>query len=147
VHADGTATLASTDEVAFRSVLEFLKNRTGHDFSRYKRNTVVRRLARRMQLAHMETVADYVRYLGEKSDEIRQLFDDLLITVTTFFRDPEAWSALRARVIVPLVERTGAAEQIRVWVPGCATGEEAYSLAILFEEEFHRRGTRGDFVI
>ncbi len=73
-------------------------------------------------------------------DEVRALFDDLLITVTTFFRDPDAWEALRLQVVVPLVARADATEPMRVWVPGCATGEEAYSLAMLFREEISRRG-------
>jgi chemotaxis methyl-accepting protein methylase len=91
---------------------------TGHDFSKYKRNTVLRRLARRMQLTHSARIADYLAHLRETPEEARRLFNDLLITVTTFFRDPEAWSTLAQKIIAPLVERTGANEQLRVWVPG-----------------------------
>src|SRR6185312_1250742 len=77
----------------------------------------------------------------------QSLFDDLLISVTTFFRDPAAWEALRLQVVVPLVERAEANQPIRIWVPGCASGEEAYTLAILFREEISRRDVHCDIVI
>ena len=84
----------------------------------------------------------YLALLRENPEEIQALFDDLLISVTTFFRDPAAWEALRMQVVVPLVERAPVDEPFRVWVPGCATGEEAYTLAILFREELSRRDIR-----
>jgi chemotaxis methyl-accepting protein methylase len=135
------------ENAALKRVLDVMKGRTGHDLSKYKRNTVLRRVARRMQLTHSARIANYLAHLRETPEEARRLFNDLLITVTTFFRDPEAWSALALKIIAPLVERTGASEQLRVWVPGCATGEEAFTLAILFEEEFARREMTGDLVI
>jgi two-component system CheB/CheR fusion protein len=144
---EGDREMAEAESRALERVLDLLKSRTGHDFSMYKRATVLRRLARRMQLAHCASIADYLEYLRDNVEEARRLFDDLLISVTTFFRDPEAWAALSTQVIAPLVERAGANEQLRVWVPGCATGEEAFTLAILFEEEFARRGTHGEIVI
>jgi two-component system, chemotaxis family, CheB/CheR fusion protein len=135
------------DNVALSRVLELLKQRTGHDFSKYKQTTVARRLVRRMQLSQCARIDDYLTYLRENADESRKLLADLLITVTTFFRDPEAWTALAETVIGPLVERVGSEQQLRAWVAGCATGEEAYTLAILFEEESARRQIRSNFTI
>lgn len=134
-------------ERALRHILEMLRKRTGHDFSRYKRGTVLRRMARRMQLSHRTTVAEYQEYLDKNVEEVQALFDDLLITVTTFFRDSTAWQALQTQVIGPLVELAEPDEPIRVWVPGCATGEEAYTLAILFQEEIERRKVDRNFTI
>ena len=131
--------IPDAEEHALRCLLELLRKRTGHDFSHYKRNTVLRRLARRMQLSGRVTIADYLEYVQKDTEEARTLFDDFLISVTTFFRDPQAWLALQAQVIGPLLEKTGPEEQIRVWVAGCSTGEEAYTLAILFQEEIERR--------
>ncbi len=135
------------DEAPLRRIFELVRARTGHDFSRYKRTTIMRRLARRMQLNHRLSLPDYLSYLQGDPEEVRALFDDLLITVTSFFRDPEAWEALRLQVIAPLVAQADATEPIRVWVPACATGEEAYSLAMLFREEIGRRGVHVDLII
>jgi two-component system, chemotaxis family, CheB/CheR fusion protein len=132
---------------ALEAVLDLLRQRTGHDFSKYKRATILRRLSRRLQLAHQLTIAQYLAYVRAHPPEVKALFDDLLISVTTFFRDPEAWAALQARVVGPLVERTGPDEQIRAWVAGCATGEEAYSLAILFHEEFERQRLQRNLIV
>ena len=132
------------EERALRGVLEVLRKRTGHDFSKYKRSTVLRRLLRRMQLAQQPTVQDYLPHLRANAIEVQALLNDLLISVTTFFRDHDAWDALQTKVIARLVEQD---EQIRVWVPGCATGEEAYSLAMLFHEEFDRRNLRRNLLI
>jgi two-component system CheB/CheR fusion protein len=134
-------------ERALRGIFELLRKRTEHDFSKYKRNTVLRRVARRMQLCHQASIAEYLHYLRTHVTEVQQLFDDLLISVTTFFRDAESWEALYSQVIRPIIEQIDVDEQIRVWVPGCSTGEEAYSLAILFHEEFERRGRQRDLVI
>jgi two-component system, chemotaxis family, CheB/CheR fusion protein len=117
------------------AVLTLLGERMGFDFRSYKRSTLARRLARRMDLQHLTDVADYLRLLTEQPVEATRLFDDLLIGVTSFFRDPGMWEELRERVIRPLVARHDAARPIRVWVPGCATGEEAYSIAMLLLEE------------
>jgi two-component system CheB/CheR fusion protein len=145
--AEADDAIAEDEQRAFRSVLEVLHKRTGHDFSKYKRTTVLRRLSRRMQLSHQITIADYLAYLRANAGEAQSLFDDLLISVTTFFRDAETWSALQTQVIGPLVENTQADEQIRAWVPGCATGEEAYTLGILFHEEFERRNVHRNLII
>jgi two-component system CheB/CheR fusion protein len=135
------------DEAALRRIFDLLRARTGHDFSRYKRPTILRRLARRMQLGHRATFDHYLALLREQPQEVQALFDDLLISVTAFFRDAPAWEALRAQVVVPLVENCKSDESLRVWVPGCATGEEVYTLAILFREEIARRDLTCELVI
>jgi two-component system CheB/CheR fusion protein len=132
---------------ALRLLLDVVHERTGHDFSRYKRATLLRRMTRRMQLAQQGTIAEYLRYVRAQADEPRALFNDLLISVTTFFRDPLAWVALSERVIGPLIESGHAGDSIRAWVAGCATGEEAYSLAILFDEELRRRDASRNLIV
>lgn len=117
-----------------REILVLLRRATGHDFSRYKRGTVGRRLARRMQLHGLTRLEGYLELLRAEPDEAHALFRDLLIVVTNFFRDPEAFDALAQEVIPRLFADKGQDGELRVWVPGCATGEEAYSLAILLLE-------------
>ena len=145
--AEAVEQMPDGEAKALKGVLELLRKRTGHDFANYKRATVVRRLSRRMQLTKQLTVDDYRQYLKSHPTETDALFNDLLISVTTFFRDAETWAALQEQVIGPLVDQVHGEEQIRVWVPGCATGEEAYTLAILFQEEFERRGVRPNLII
>lgn len=140
-------TIDEDGETALKRIFELVRTRTGHDFSRYKRATLLRRLGRRIQLNHRSSLDEYLVFLRENAHEVQLLFDDLLISVTSFFRDPQAWEALRVQVVVPLVDRAQASNPIRVWVPGCATGEEAYTLAILFREEIARRGVHCDLVI
>jgi two-component system CheB/CheR fusion protein len=118
-----------------QAVLAIVRKRTDFDFRDYKRGTLARRIGRRMGLTHVEDVAGYVRLLTDEPDEAKALFEDLLINVTSFFRDPEVWIELRERVIRPLVARQESGVPLRVWVPGCATGEEAYSIAMLLIEE------------
>jgi len=139
--------LDANDDAVLKRIFDLVRARTGHDFARYKRATILRRLARRMQINHRSDFQQYLVYLRENPDEILSLFDDLLITVTTFFRDPDAWEVLRTEVIVPLLEHNKQNDTIRVWVPGCATGEEAYTLAILFREEITRRDQHCDLVV
>ena len=111
-----------------------LRLRTGHDFSRYKQSTLVRRVRRRMTEVRTDSAAVYLGLLSDDPGEVDHLFHDLLIGVTNFFRDPEAFAALEANVIPRLFEGKGADDHVRVWVPGCSTGEEAYSLAMLLLE-------------
>jgi two-component system, chemotaxis family, CheB/CheR fusion protein len=139
--------IEQSDETNLKQIFDLVRARTGHDFSRYKRATILRRLGRRLQLTHRSNFEHYLAYLRTQPEEIHALFDDFLITVTTFFRDPLAWEALRTQVIGRLVERAESSEPIRVWVPGCATGEEAYTLAILFREEISRRDVHRELVI
>ena len=111
-----------------------LRVRTAHDFSEYKDRTFQRRVQRRMQVVQATTLADYVDRLQKVPDEVGALFRDLLIGVTDFFRDPAAFDALATLVVPKLFEDKGPNDEVRVWVPGCSTGEEAYSIAILLRE-------------
>ncbi|WP_296721259.1 chemotaxis protein CheB [Erythrobacter sp.] len=137
------AALTHTNEAeAERSVtqiLSFLRARTGHDFASYKNATVRRRIGRRMQVTQQPSLAGYADYLVANPEEAKELFGDLLISVTSFFRDPTAFEALAKDVIPQLFEVQEAGEPIRIWAVGCATGEEAYSLAMLLLEEAERR--------
>jgi two-component system, chemotaxis family, CheB/CheR fusion protein len=132
----------SFDEEEVRRILAHLRVRTGHDFSRYKRSTVLRRIARRMQVTRTDELKDYYGLLREKPDEGQALLADLLISVTTFFRDRQVFDMLKASVLPQLFDGREAGESIRVWVSGCATGEEAYSIAMLLLEESSRRDIR-----
>ena len=128
-------------------ICAILRRTTGHDFRRYKQSTLVRRVRRRMDELRAESVPAYVELLGRDSEEAGQLFQDLLIGVTHFFRDPEAFEALTEKVFPALFEGKDADSQVRVWVPGCATGEEAYSLAILLREHLDRLEARPQILI
>jgi two-component system, chemotaxis family, CheB/CheR fusion protein len=134
--------LIETDAEAIQRILSHLRVRSGHDFSSYKKSTIRRRIARRMQVQRAATMADYLVILRESPPEAQALFADLLISVTTFFRDTSAFDKLAALVIPRLFDDKGASDTIRVWVPGCATGEEAYSIAILLLEEAARHEIR-----
>jgi two-component system, chemotaxis family, CheB/CheR fusion protein len=105
-----------------------------HDFSGYKENTLIRRIQRRMQVLNIEDAPGYVERLKTDRGELQALFHELLIGVTQFFRDPDAFEALKSTALVPLIASKPAGEPIRIWVPGCATGEEVYSIAILVSE-------------
>ena len=130
------------DEELVRRILAHLRVRTGHDFSKYKRSTVLRRIARRMQVTRTDDPQDYYEILRDNPEEAQALLADLLISVTTFFRDNEVFDSLRQNVLPHLFETKEAAAPIRVWVPGCATGEEAYTIAILLLEEAARHEAR-----
>ncbi len=130
---DASAEVARDDEAALREVLSLLRQRTGHDFSSYKRGTVLRRIGRRMQVTGSETLVDYVAFLKKSASEAEALLRDLLIGVTNFFRDKETFDEL-ASVIPDLFRGKGPEDCVRVWVPACATGEEAYSVAMLLRE-------------
>ncbi len=116
-----------------QKIFVLLRGRTGHDFSAYKSNTIHRRIERRMNVHQINNPNQYVRYLQENPHEIDVLFKELLISVTNFFRDAEAWSALGAHLKKLLRSRPDN-YTVRAWVPGCATGEEAFSLAIVLRE-------------
>jgi len=130
------------DEEQLRRILSYLRVRTGHDFTKYKRSTVLRRVARRMQVTRADDLRDYYEVMRDSPDEAEALLGDLLISVTTFFRDSEAFALLARDVIPALFADRGADQTLRVWISGCATGEEAYSLAILMLEEAARHQTR-----
>ncbi|MGP0593659.1 chemotaxis protein CheB [Nitrospira sp. T9] len=119
-------------------ICSHLHRRTGHDFSGYKRNTMGRRVQRRMQILHIASPAKYVKRLREDPEEVDGLFKELLIGVTQFFRDSDAFTFFSGTIVPKIVKSKQNDEAIRVWVPGCSTGEEAYSLAMLFYEYLHR---------
>ena len=119
---------------AIQKVFVLLRSRTGHDFSMYKRNMLYRRIERRMHVHQIGKMSDYVRYLQENTQEVDLLFKELLIGVTGFFRDPKAFEALKEQVLENLFRDLKPDVVIRVWDPGCSTGEEAYSLAIVLAE-------------
>lgn len=130
-----------------RELLAILRTRTGHDFTGYKKPTVLRRTQRRMGLAGLTSLREYANLLRESPEEPVALANDLLISVTGFFRDPEAWRALQESVIAPLVESKPPGAPLRAWVSACASGEEPYSLAMLIAEEMARTGKQLDVKI
>jgi two-component system CheB/CheR fusion protein len=126
---------------ALTTILNLLRSRTGHDFREYKDRTFQRRVQRRMQVVQTTKLEDYAELLQSKPDEISALFRDLLIGVTDFFRDAAAFQALETSVIPKLLEEKGVDDEVRVWVPGCSTGEEVYSVAILLREYLEKSPT------
>jgi two-component system, chemotaxis family, CheB/CheR fusion protein len=122
------------EEEGLREVFDVLKQKTGHDFGRYKRTTILRRLQRRTAATGTATLGAYVTVLAREPDEIRRLTDDLMINVTSFFRDDEAFQTLE-RVAIPGILKTQPRGEARAWVAGCSSGEEAYSIAMLFREQ------------
>ena len=141
-NADGRVTVPASDaepipegdHQALQAIFAYLRDRTTHDFSQYKRATILRRLARRLQVTGQLSLSAYARFLRKDADEVQLLLRDFLISVTQFFRDPEAFDVLEREVIPALFQGKGLQDQVRVWVAGCATGEEAYSIAVLLCE-------------
>jgi len=119
---------------ALEKIAVLLRVRTGNDFSLYKKSTMYRRIERRMELHQLDNIATYVRYLRENPQEQDLLFKELLIGVTGFFRNPAVWDTLKTDAIPALIANYPDGKTIRVWVPACSTGEEAYTLAIIFIE-------------
>lgn len=130
---DGDGAPAETEEY-LPEIFFLLRSRLGHDFSHYKEKTMIRRIQRRMQILQIESVSPFIEALKKDQKELELLFQDLLIGVTEFFRDPEAFYGLEMNVIPKIFEKNGPDNDIRVWVAGCSTGEEAYSIAILLAE-------------
>lgn len=124
---------------ALNKVFFYLRSKTGHDFSAYKKSTILRRIERRMHVHQLDTIEKYAKYLQENPEEARSLFKELLIGVTSFFRDPEAFEILRTTAFPKLLDKEKDGNTIRVWVPGTATGEEAYSVAIAIREYLEQR--------
>ena len=148
-HAPLTATPDPSRESKNQSALEkvfiLLRTQTGHDFSLYKKSTIYRRVERRMGLHQIDKIATYVRFLRENPQEIELLFKELLIGVTSFFRDPPAWEQLKDEVIPALLAAHPKGGLLRAWASGCSTGEEAYSLAMVFKEALERVKPAGNF--
>jgi len=132
--ATSAETLEEKAQSALEKIIILLRSKTGHDFSLYKKNTVYRRIERRMGIHQIDRIATYVRYLQENSQEVELLFRELLIGVTNFFRDPAAWVQLQQEALPALLASCPPGGILRGWSAACSTGEEAYSLAIAFKE-------------
>ncbi len=126
-------------------VVILLRSRTGNDFSLYKKSTLYRRIERRMSIHQIGKINLYVRYLRENPNELDLLFKELLIGVTNFFRDADVWEKLRTEIIPALLKNRRAGQALRAWAPGCSTGEEAYSLAIVFKEALETLKVKNGF--
>jgi two-component system, chemotaxis family, CheB/CheR fusion protein len=118
----------------FNKVLALLRRMTGVDFTQYKVNTLRRRIRRRMILNKLDGLGEYAEYLRKNTSEVENLYQDILINVTSFFRDPEAFEALKEKIFPRIIEHRAADEPVRIWVVGSSTGEEAYSIAMAFSE-------------
>lgn len=131
----------SDQEQWLNKILAVLRTQMDHDFYSYKKKTLLRRISRRMSLQHITSYSHYLRLLREDSNEIEALFRELLIGVTHFFRDAESFEAIKKEVLPLLFERLEEDEYLRVWIPACSTGEEAYSMAMIIREtlDFHNR--------
>jgi two-component system CheB/CheR fusion protein len=119
---------------ALQKIFVLLRTHTGHDFSAYKQNTICRRVERRINVHQIDNVSNYVRYLQQNPNEVESLFKELLIGVTNFFRDPEGFESLKQKALPQLLKDKPNGYSVRAWVPGCSSGEEAYSVAILLRE-------------
>ncbi|MGZ4956185.1 MAG: chemotaxis protein CheB [Methylobacter sp.] len=121
-------------EAFLQKIFFLIRNQTGHDFSLYKKNTICRRVERRMQLHQIKNTADYVSFLQKNEQEVTTLTKELFIGVTRFFRDPDAYNILQQKILPDFLKQKPTDYILRVWVPGCSTGEEAYSMAIIIQE-------------
>ncbi len=130
--------ISHDDGGAISSILALVHNAGGVDFRAYKPNSLIRRIERRMRVRDAASYAAYARFLESERDELELLQREILIPVTSFFRDPEHFEALAAQVVLPIVQNTPEGQEIRVWVAACSTGEEAYSIAMLFLEAFEK---------
>ena len=138
--------LAEEEKKTVKAIFEQVRARTGHDFSEYKRSTMLRRIRRRLQVHQISSLDEYRAYLEDHPSEATALQKDLLISVTSFFRNPEAFAALREKVIPSVLSDKGPDDQVRAWVVGCASGEEAYSVAMLLLEQADSAGVRPEQV-
>ena len=129
-------------EAEYQKILMIVRTHVGTDFSHYKRSTLSRRIARRLALHHLGSLSDYLRFLRQHPQEVDALFRDLIISVTRFFRDPEAWAALTDQLASGPLSGKEDGEEVRAWVAGCSTGEEVYSTAIMLQEAGERAGKR-----
>jgi len=133
------------DKSSLEKIVNLLRTYTGNDFSLYKKNTVYRRIERRMAIHKIDKIASYVNFLTENPKEIEILFKELLIGVTNFFRDAVVWENLKETILPDIITKLQAGSILRAWVPGCSTGEEAYSLAIVFKEVLEKINPYGGF--
>jgi two-component system, chemotaxis family, CheB/CheR fusion protein len=134
-------------ETTMQKIVSLIHEQTGIDFTSYKPNTVARRIQRRIGIAQVANPEDYLEFLEQSPQEVAMLGRDLLINVTRFFRDGEVFDVLRGEILPAILKRAAARKALRIWVPGCATGEEAYSIAILVQELVTARGEKWDVKI
>lgn len=134
-------------EANLRKILSFIHGQTGIDFTGYKQSTVVRRIERRIGIAQLSGPSDYLEFLQQSEQEVVALRHDLLINVTRFFRDGEVFGVLRDEILPVILKRAAEQKTLRIWVPGCATGEEAYSIAMLVQELVTARREKWDVKI
>ena len=125
---------------ALRKIFILIRDKKGHDFSQYKKNTINRRIARRMNIHQIDEISQYLQFLRENPHEIDQLFNEFLINVTEFFRDPEALESLKQEALREMINEKSDLDIIRVWIPGCSSGEEVYSIAIIIKELLEETG-------
>jgi two-component system CheB/CheR fusion protein len=142
IASDEIADQEEADAQALHTVIEIIKVRVGHDFNGYKRNTILRRLARRMSINRIEELSAYIELLRTDDAEQKALFEELLIGVTAFFREPESLQQLSTRVFSVAFDNSADECPYRVWIAGCSTGQEAYSIAILLSEAVERTRSR-----
>jgi two-component system CheB/CheR fusion protein len=133
------------DKSSLEKIIILLRTYTGNDFSFYKKNTIYRRIERRMGVHNIDKISLYVNFLQDNPIEVNILFKELMIGVTNFFRDPEVWENLKEKVIPNIISNLQPGSILRAWVPGCSTGEEAYSLAIVFKEVVEKINPHGGF--
>jgi two-component system CheB/CheR fusion protein len=133
------------DKSSLEKIIILLRTYTGNDFGLYKKNTVYRRIERRMTIHNIDKIANYVLFLNENPKEIEILFRELLIGVTNFFRDTAVWEKLKDKILPDIITKLEPGSILRAWVPGCSTGEEAYSLAIVFKEALEKINPHGGF--
>ncbi len=131
------------DQSSLEKIIILLRTHTGNDFSLYKKNTVYRRIERRMSVHKIDKISSYVRFLQENPQEARILFKELMIGVTNFFRDPAVWEKLKEVIIPDYISKLPEGSILRAWLPGCSTGEEAYSLAMVFKEALEKSNPSG----
>ncbi len=136
-----------SEEETLSHIYTILKNASGIDFTYYKRSTILRRIERRMLVTHSATLTEFAHLLGDSAEEVQTLVKEILIGVTNFFREPAFFEKLKYNAIYKIVERAKEEEPIRVWSAGCSTGEEAYSIAILFREVMEELNVKRDVKI
>ena len=144
---DNEDSIETTAKGDLQKILKLLKSHTKHDFTLYKKNTLYRRIAKRTNLLQIDGIPEYTHFVEEHPEELDILFKEFLIGVTRFFRDPEAFEYLKTNVLPELIKSSTKDNSIRVWVPGCSTGEEAYSLAIILRETIDAYKPNSDFQI
>ena len=145
--ARATNVALKVGETNLRKILSIIHGQTGIDFTGYKQSTVVRRIERRIGIAQLSGPSDYLEFLQQSEQEVVALGHDLLINVTRFFRDGEVFGVLRSEILPVILKRAAQQKTLRIWVPGCATGEEAYSIAMLLQELVTARGEKWDVKI